>query len=644
MDSTEIPLRYSSAFGRSKLADVNDSVHEDLVKAARQGQGTTRLEYLLSRGANVDARDESGLTALFHAAFRGDRKNVQGLLQHGADVNSGHHLLGTPIAVAALRGHLEVVETLLLFKADTFRSLQVFGSALHCACFGGNTEICNSILQVVSQCDYFASNRLINLKAFSIILATDRKPSGIIRLLMKELLVNFQGHSLMCSPIFLAAERCNFDILHLRCAAFHHDCSLTGLWEFTDRDRQAANSERLRKQDKASLASVESRSGPSIVSSGSTSSAWSTLGFPLAAREQPRSTLLMWAAASLNLPLISHLLEIGASANATDEFGRTALHYAARPLLDATFKDVEECVRLLLVAHAPSPGIQMPPVRSVLSPLKLVVGKDHAALDPRTSFKWGLNIHRRCISSFLDPLATDKEGSELAQTALLHALSHNMCPADSIKLLCTHAVRSGQNVDLRSESDVMDQALDLALMNSAAEPIILILLDHGASPNAESYMLPLITAINAEASDAVMIALLHHGADPNLRPQWGAPMTPLESAKQHDRRDIIPLFTRHDIVSKLPDLTPSHPIGPRTVKASLRRIQGFRSPTSLTVPGGLNDVDEADELDDLGEEIVDKQRTQSMNDPKDSVGSSRLWFPGIPSFPLSRFRRNSKQK
>ena len=82
-------------------------MHEDFVGAARQGQGTTRLEYLLSRGANVDARDGGGLTALYHAAFQGDSKNVQGLLQHGADVNSGHHLLGTPIAVAALRGHLE---------------------------------------------------------------------------------------------------------------------------------------------------------------------------------------------------------------------------------------------------------------------------------------------------------------------------------------------------------------------------------------------------------------------------------------------------------------------------------------------------------------------------------------------------------
>jgi hypothetical protein len=55
-------------------------------------------------------------------------------------------------------------------------------------------------------------------------------------------------------------------------------------------------------------------------------------------------------------------------------------------------------------------------------------------------------------------------------------------------------------------------------------------------------------------------------------------------------------------------------------------------------------VDEADELDDLGEDIVDKLKTQSVNEPRDSMGSSRLWFSAIPAFHLSRFRRNSKQK
>ena len=52
--------------------------------------------------------------------------------------------------------------------------------------------------------------------------------------------------------------------------------------------------------------------------------------------------------------------------------------------------------------------------------------------------KWGSDIHRTCISSFLDPMPTDDERSELTQRALLHALPHHMCPAESIVLLRKH--------------------------------------------------------------------------------------------------------------------------------------------------------------------------------------------------------------
>lgn len=592
----------------------------------------------------MDARDESGLTALHHAAFRGDRKNVQGLLQHGANVNSEHHLLGTPIAVAALRGHSEVVETLLLFKADVIRILQGLGSALHCACFGGDTGIFNSILHDASQYDYLATYRVINLKAFSIISTTDLKPSGLLRLLMKEL--DFQGPSIRCSPIFLAAERCNFDILHLCWSVYNHDYFSLGLWDFPDREKKAGLNEITQRRIKASWASVESRSGPSYTSKGSTSSGWSTLGFPLAAREHLRSTLLMWASATLNLPLISHLLEAGASASTMDEKGQTALHYAAAPLMEASFKDVEECVRLLLadqasVATKPSIGIAQkpPPVRSVKPPLVLVVGKDHAALDPRTSFKWGFDLHRTCISSFLDPLAIDNERSELAQTALLHALSHNMCPADSIKLLCKHAVRSGQNADLRS--DVLDTALHCALMNSAAEPIILILLDHGASPNSESYILPLIMAINPKVSEAVVIALLQHGADPHLRPSQGPPMTPLEYAKSWGRQDVIDLLKNHGNILKLPDLALNRSAEPVAKVSSRGSPRGSRSSNIST---GLYGVNELDELNYLDDDLLYKVSDGPKDESKGCVDFGRPWFLGIPAFSLPQLRRNSKQK
>jgi ankyrin repeat protein len=128
------------------LAPVESPVHEQFVEAAREGQYRTRLEYLLAQGADVDARDESGVAALCHAAFRGDHENVRFLLSRGANVNEARNLFGTPICVAALRRHTEVVETLLQHKANLSVRSGREASALHCACFGGDIAIFESIL------------------------------------------------------------------------------------------------------------------------------------------------------------------------------------------------------------------------------------------------------------------------------------------------------------------------------------------------------------------------------------------------------------------------------------------------------------------------------------------------------------------
>lgn len=426
---------------------------------------------------------------------------------------------------------------------------------------------------------------------------------------------------------------------------FDHDYFSLGVWEFPEREDKAAHSGRGQRPIKVSWASVESRSGPSYASKGSGSSAWSTLEFPLAARKHPRSTLLMWASTTLNLPLMSHLLGVGASACTLDELGQTALHYAAAPLMEASFKDVKDRVRLLLADQASvstKPSIRIahkpPPMRSVKLPLELVVGKEHAALDPRTSFKWGPGVHRTCISAFLDPLSTDNERSELAETALPHALSHDMCPIDSIELLCKHAVGSGQNADLRS--DVLDTALHCALMNSAAEPIILILLDHGASPNSESYILPLIMAINPKVSEAVVIALLQHGADPHLRPRKGPLMTPLEYAKYRGRQDVIDLLKNHGNILKLPDLALNRSAEPVAKLSSRGSPSGSRSSNIST---GLDGVNELDELIDLDDDLMYKVSYGPKDESKGCMDSGRPWFLGIPSFSLSQLRRNSKK-
>lgn len=113
---------------------------KDSPQAAKKGQGTARLDHLLSQGANIDTADRIGLTALYYAAFRSNVENGQFLLQRGADVNAQHNTFGHPIFIAALRGQIEVVRLLLQHKASLEMPSALVGSAMHCAYYNGSVS------------------------------------------------------------------------------------------------------------------------------------------------------------------------------------------------------------------------------------------------------------------------------------------------------------------------------------------------------------------------------------------------------------------------------------------------------------------------------------------------------------------------
>ena len=95
---------------------VNDET--PLIVASLEGQGEI-ANYLLQRGAKIDARNAGGLSALHAAAYAGHRDIVALLLTKGADVNDGANQYGvTPLHLAAEENHLAVVELLLKHGAD----------------------------------------------------------------------------------------------------------------------------------------------------------------------------------------------------------------------------------------------------------------------------------------------------------------------------------------------------------------------------------------------------------------------------------------------------------------------------------------------------------------------------------------------
>ena len=91
----------------SSYAGIND----ELIDAARKGD-INRIKKLLDKGADVNAKDKDGETALMAAALRGHTEIVQFLLNKGADVNAKRNDGTTALMAAAREGHTETVRIL----------------------------------------------------------------------------------------------------------------------------------------------------------------------------------------------------------------------------------------------------------------------------------------------------------------------------------------------------------------------------------------------------------------------------------------------------------------------------------------------------------------------------------------------------
>ena len=77
------------------------------------------LKAALAAGANANARDARGWSALMHAANKGYVLMVAPLLMAGADVNLRAPDGATALFIAALHGHSEIVAALIKAEADT---------------------------------------------------------------------------------------------------------------------------------------------------------------------------------------------------------------------------------------------------------------------------------------------------------------------------------------------------------------------------------------------------------------------------------------------------------------------------------------------------------------------------------------------
>jgi ankyrin repeat protein len=122
--------------------------------AAMRGD-VERVRSLLREGADVDAAQGDGMTALHWAAERGDADLADVLLDAGADVAAVTRLGDyAPLHLATKRGHARVVERLLEAGADPETRTSSGGVApLHLAAAAGSVEAVRALLDHGTEVD-----------------------------------------------------------------------------------------------------------------------------------------------------------------------------------------------------------------------------------------------------------------------------------------------------------------------------------------------------------------------------------------------------------------------------------------------------------------------------------------------------------
>ena len=116
-----------------------------LIDAARDGD-TVAVRALLAQGADVDAAEGDGTSALHWASYRDDIETVGLLLGAGADVNAANDLGATPLWTAGQNGSAAMVRRLLAAGANPNLTLLVGETPLMVAARSGASDVVELLL------------------------------------------------------------------------------------------------------------------------------------------------------------------------------------------------------------------------------------------------------------------------------------------------------------------------------------------------------------------------------------------------------------------------------------------------------------------------------------------------------------------
>ena len=122
------------------------SAHAKSVADAAEQRDGESLRALLSAGADVNAAQVDGTTALQWAAYNGDADIVAALIEAGADVNAANAYGASALTEACTRGAAAIVKLLLEAGADAKTTLKGGETALMLAARAGSVDAVKALL------------------------------------------------------------------------------------------------------------------------------------------------------------------------------------------------------------------------------------------------------------------------------------------------------------------------------------------------------------------------------------------------------------------------------------------------------------------------------------------------------------------